>query len=249
MGMRRLFVTPDQLATAQEGLVRLDPEQAHYLGLVLRLREGDALELFDGRGARIAATLVDAAGQTALRLGERAHDPEAAGALILAQALSKGEKLDLIVQKATELGAARIIPFAAERSVVKLDEERGAARATRLRRIAQEAARQCGRASVPEVDEPASWEGLFALLRAEPWLRCVLLDTDPAAPQLSRLSLVEAPRLLLAVGPEGGFSPRERERALAAGFLAASLGPLILRTETAGLAALSIVQHLRGALG
>lgn len=247
--MRRLFLSPDQLAAAQDGLVRLTAEQTQYLGSVLRLRPGDELEVFDGRGARFPASLLSAAEQIVLRLGERAQDSEAEGTLVLAQALSKGDKLDLIVQKATELGVARVIPFAAERSIVKLDESRGSARAARLLRIAQEAARQCGRASVPEIDEPATWDDLFALLRADPQLRCVLLDTDPQAPPLSRLQLATSPRLLLAVGPEGGFAPQEKERALAAGFLAASLGRLTLRTETAGLAALAIVQHLRGAMG
>ena len=245
--MRRLFVPPGQLAAARDGVLSLTAEQARYLGLVLRLRDGDAVEVFDGRGTRLAARLSPLGGELALRLGEPARDEEASSSIILAQALSKGEKLDWVVQKATELGVSRIAPFAAERSVVKLSAERGAARVERLRRIAQEAARQCGRADVPQIHAPATWEDLLALRKQDPSLRAVLLDTEPGLPSLGQLDA--GPRLLLVVGPEGGFSAREREGAAAAGFLAASLGRRVLRTETAGLAALAIVQHLRGELG
>lgn len=245
--MRRLFVPPGQLAAAREGVLSLTAEQARYLGLVLRLREGDVVEVFDGRGTRLSARLSPLGGELALRLGEPARDEEAKSSIVLAQALSKGEKLDWVVQKATELGVSRIVPFAAERSVVKLSAERGAARVERLRRIAQEAARQCGRADVPEVDAPAAWSDLLALPKEDPALRAVLLDADPGLPPLGQLD--PGPRVLLAVGPEGGFSSGEREEAAAAGFLAASLGRRVLRTETAGLAALAVVQYLRGELG
>ncbi len=245
--MRRLFVPPGQLAAAREGVLSLTAEQARYLGLVLRLRDGDLVEVFDGRGTRLAARLSPLGGELALRLGEPARDEEATGSIVLAQALSKGEKLDWVVQKATELGVSRIVPFAAERSVVKLSAERGAARVERLRRIAQEAARQCGRGDVPQVDAPAPWDDLLALPDQDPALRAVLLDADPGLPPLGQLDA--GPRVLLVVGPEGGFSPGERQGAAAAGFVAASLGRRVLRTETAGLAAIAVVQHLRGELG
>jgi 16S rRNA (uracil1498-N3)-methyltransferase len=132
--------------------------------------------------------------------------------------------------------------------VVRLEAERGAARAERWRKVTQEAARQCGRADVPRIDEPATWDAVFSLLREEPARVAVLLD-----PEARELRLGAAARgagsLLLAVGPEGGFSAEERERAVREGMLAASLGPLVLRTETAGLAALSIALHVNGELG
>jgi 16S rRNA (uracil1498-N3)-methyltransferase len=245
--VRRLFVQPGQLATAREGVLSLTAEQARYLGLVLRLRDGELVEVFDGRGTRLAARLSSLGGELALRLGEPARDEEATGSIVLAQALSKGEKLDWVVQKATELGVSRIVPFAAEHSVVKLSAERGAARVERLRRIAQEAARQCGRGDVPQVDAPASWDALLALPDQDPALRAVLLDADPGLPPLGQLDA--GPHVLLVVGPEGGFSSGERQGAAAAGFRAASLGRRVLRTETAGLAAIAVVQHLRGELG
>lgn len=240
--MRRLFVPPGQLSEtgpAASATVRLTGEQARYLTAVLRLRPGDALEIFDGRGARYAAALEPG---EILRVGARVLEEARALDVVLAQGLAKGEKMDLVVQKATELGVTRIAPFEAERSVVKLSAERGAARTERFRRIAQEAARQCGRADVPLIDEPRT---LAALLETD--RLCLLLD-PPAALRLSAAAR-GVPRLLLAVGPEGGFSPGELELAQRAGAAAVGLGPLVLRTETAGLAALAVLQHLHGALG
>src|SRR5207248_9238947 len=98
--------------------------------------------------------------------------------VVLVQALARGEKMDLVIQKATELGASRIMPLAADRAVVKLEQERGLSRADRWRRIAREAARQCGRADVPQVDAPLPWEYVLALLRADPDRRALLLDPD-----------------------------------------------------------------------
>ena len=244
--MHRLFVPPEQVGNAQR--VKLTPAQARHLGTVLRLKPGEEIEVFDGRGARFRAWLEDS-DAAVLRLAEPLPEaPVRAVDVVLAQALAKGEKMDLVVQKATELGAARIVPFASERTVVRLDAERGPGRAERWRRVAQEAARQCGRADVPMIDEPAGWDRVLGLLRDEPGRRGLLLD-----PEESKLRLGAAARgarkLLLAVGPEGGFSSQERERARQGGLLPAGLGPLVLRTETAGLAALAVLLHVHGELG
>jgi 16S rRNA (uracil1498-N3)-methyltransferase len=242
--MQRLYLTD-----AREGTLELAAAAAHYLRSVLRLSPGALLEVFDGRGGRWPAEVLRAGPEgVALRLGARLPEATTAGAdVVLAQALAKGDKLDLIVQKATELGVQRIVPLAAERSVVRLDAERGRARAERWRRIAQEASRQCGRADVPAVDEPASWPQLFALLAQDPQRRGLLLDPEAEV----RLSAAArgTPRLLLAVGPEGGFSPAERDQAAAAGLFPCGLGPRVLRTETVALAALAVLQHLHGGLG
>jgi 16S rRNA (uracil1498-N3)-methyltransferase len=239
--VHRLFVPPEKIAD----LVRLDPAQSRHLEVVLRLGPGAELEVFDGRGARWPAR-IESAG--VLRLGPRADAERGAVDVWLAQALAKGEKLDLVVQKATELGATRILPLAAERSVVRLDEDRGERRVARLRRVAQEAARQCGRSDVPEVSAPCTLADLAGLLRAEPDRRGLLLDPEERSVRLSQAAR-GASRLLLAVGPEGGFTPAERSEAAAGGFASVALGRLVLRTETAGLAALAIVQHLAGELG
>lgn len=239
--MRRLLVTAAQLA---EPVLRLDAQQAHYLTAVLRLRAGDALELFDGAGGRYAAQLESG---ESVRVGARLANEPRALEVTLAQGLAKGEKMDLIVQKATELGVSRIVPLVTERAVVKLSAERGASRVERYRKIAQEAARQCGRADVPAVEEPLSLSAALDAAAAEPERLCLVLD--PA--QSLRLSTAAqgVSRLLIAIGPEGGFSPGELADAQAKGALLAGLGPLVLRTETAGLAALAVLQHLHGALG
>lgn len=239
--MHRLFVPPERIAE----LMRLDPAQSRHVELVLRLEPGAELEVFDGRGGRWRAH-IELPG--VLRLGARLETDRRGTDVWIAQALAKGEKLDLVVQKATELGATRILPLAAKRSVVRLDAERGAKRVERLRRIAQEAARQCGRSDVPTVDAARTLADLAALLQADPERRGLLLDPDEKEMRLSHAAR-GASRLLLAVGPEGGFTAAERGQALATGFTPVGLGPRILRTETAGLAALAIVQHLAGDLG
>ena len=249
--MHRLFVPPEQLQPAREPLIRLTAEQARHLGTVLRLKPGEELEVFDGKGARYRAWLEGAPGLDAavLRIAEPLPEgPLRAVDVVLVQALAKGEKMDLIIRKATELGAARIVPLASARAVVRLDAEGGGTRAARWRKVAEEAARQCGRADVPCIDAPADWGGVLALLREEPARRGLLLDPEEKTLRLGQASR-GARRVLIAVGPEGGFSPEERARAQAGGMIAAGLGPLVLRTETAGLAALSVVLHVHGELG
>ena len=236
--MRRLFIPPEQLAVGPRS--RLTAAQSRYLTAVLRLRPGDALEVFDGQGGRYPARLET--GET-LHVSERLVQDTRALDLVLAQGLAKGEKMDFIVQKATELGVSRIVPLVSERSVVKLSAERGASRVERFRRIAQESARQCGRADVPVVDEPQELERALQDLDR----LCLLLD--PAEELRLSAAARGVQRVLVAIGPEGGFSPQELELAQRLGAVPVGLGPLVLRTETAGLAALAVLQHLRGALG
>jgi 16S rRNA (uracil1498-N3)-methyltransferase len=238
----RLFVPPGQLGASE---VTLTPAQVRHLQTVLRLEAGAEIEVFDGDGGRYRARL-SAPGR--LRIEERLAQQARALDVVLVQALAKGEKFDLVVQKATELGATRILPLASERAVVRLDEARGQSRAERWRRIAEEAARQCGRSDVPRIDPPSGWEGVFSLLGDDPDRRGLLLDPEERELRLGAAAR-GAPKLLLLVGPEGGFSPEERERARGEGILPVTLGPLVLRTETAGLAALALVLHVHGELG
>ena len=242
MIVHRLFIPPDRLVAGPR--VKLTPEQAHHLLTVLRLQSGAEVEVFDGQGGRFSAFVSGDQLEIARALP---RDPRRLD-VVLVQAVAKGEKMDLVVQKATELGAARIMPLAAERAVVRLEAGRGSTRADRWRRVAQEAARQCGRADVPRVDAPSPWEDVFSLLRAEADRRALLLD-----PADDGLRLGDAARgvsrSLVAVGPEGGFSPSERQRAVESGFLPVTLGKRVLRTETAGLAALAVVLHVNGELG
>jgi len=239
--MHRLYVPPAQLAGAPR--VKLTADQSRHLLTVLRLPPGAAIEVFDGAGGRFQAVL---AGQE-LEIGARLAADGRKTDVVLVQALAKGEKMDLIVQKATELGVARIVPLSAARAVVRLDSDRGRSRAGRWRRIAEEASRQCGRADVPRIDEPAGWDAAFSLAREED-RRALLLDPEERQLRLGAAARGVS-RLLLAVGPEGGFSDSEKTGAAQAGFVPAGLGPLVLRSETAGLAALAVVLHVNGELG
>ena len=242
MSLRRLYVPPWQLAAGPR--VKLTGEQSRHLVTVLRLAPGAEVEAFDGRGGRFRALL----GEGELEIGAALASQERRLDVVLAQSLARGEKMDLVIQKATELGASRIVPLASDRAVVRLGAERGRTRAARWRRIAQEAARQCGRADVPPVDEPCGWDAVFTLLGGDAERRGLLLDPEEAALRLGEAAR-GAPRLLIAVGPEGGFSAAERTRAIESGLLGVSLGRLVLRSETAGLAALAIALHVNGELG
>jgi len=226
------------------GRARLAPEEWHYLRHVLRLPAGAPLAVFDGEGGEHPAVL-PAAGEE-LELGPRREVAAPAAVVWLAFAPPRGDRGDLLVEKAVELGVARLAPFEAARSVVKLDRERGAARAARWRRIAAEAARQCGRAEVPVVDEPMPLAAALAL--GPPGLRRLLFYEGGGEPLHEHLDPA-APGHLALVGPEGGFTPAEVGAALAAGARVVSLGPRILRAETAGIAAVALLQHRLGDLG
>jgi len=240
MAARRVHLPPERIFEARAALTE---EARHYLRDVLRLSPGDPVELFDGRGTAWEARVEP--GFEGLALGARRAAAPGGPSIHLLFALAKGEKCDLVVQKATELGAARLVPFAAERSVVVLDASKGAERAERWRRIAEEAARQCGRADVPEVAAPAS---LAAALAAVPeGFRLLALHGEGGRP-LAALGLEGAPGLAAVVGPEGGLTAEELAACRQAGALAASLGPRTLRAETAAIAVVALLQGLVGDL-
>ncbi len=238
---RRLFVPRDRIAA---GRAQLSAADAHYLCNVLRLAPGAELEVFDGEGGSYGARLAE--GGPTLALGPRREAAAARARLHLGFALARGERCDLVVQKATELGAAVLSPVEAARSVVRLDPERAAERARRWRRIAAEAARQCGRADVPEVEAPAPLETVLA--DAPRGLRKLLFHEGGGEPLADAVEPAAEGHLLL-VGPEGGFTPEEVEACLAAGARLVTLGPRVLRFETAAICAVALVQHLAGGLG
>jgi 16S rRNA (uracil1498-N3)-methyltransferase len=208
---------------------------------VLRLPPGAPLEVFDGAGNAWDASFTG----SELRLGERRPAPRPGATVWLAFALARGEKGDWIVQKGTELGVSRLVPWQAERSVVRLDPDRAAERARRWRRIAEEAARQCGRAEVPEVALPGT---LAAALDAPGGFVRIAFHAGAGAP-LASLVRPGTPGTLAVVGPEGGLTEREVEACVAAGCGLATLGPRVLRAETAAVVAAALLQHLAGDLG
>ncbi len=238
---RRVHLPPERIGP---GRAELTDEARHYLRDVLRLSPGAEVELFDGRGGAWAATIEP--GFAALAVGARRERSAGGPEISLLFALAKGEKAELVVQKATELGVARLVPWAAERSVLKLDAGKGRERAERWRRIAEEAARQCGRAEVPVVEDPTDLPGALAGLPAGH--RLLVLHGAGGAP-LAALGLEGAPGVALVVGPEGGLTEGELAACQAAGAVRGSLGPRTLRAETAAIAGLAVLQAVAGDLG
>ncbi len=233
---RRLHLAPERI-DGDRGF--LGPEARRYLADVLRLAPGTGIEVFDGRGGRYAATID--AGFESVHLGPREVSPAPGVEIALLVALAKGEKMDLVVQKATELGVARVLPFEAERSVVRLEAAKGEERAGRWRRIAEEASRQCGRADVPEVRPPAPLSR--ALGDLAPGTRSFVFH-----PGGGLLDEAPAPALAAVVGPEGGLTDDEVRACEAAGARRASLGPRVLRAETAAIVAVALLQARFGDL-
>jgi 16S rRNA (uracil1498-N3)-methyltransferase len=245
--MRRLHVEPARL---ESDTVVVAGEDHRYLTRVLRLGEGDFVTLFDGQGKEAEAQITRA-GPRALELHVLSrHDapPPSGPELVLIQSLARGEKLDLVVQKATELGVHRIIPVTTARSVVRLDALRSTTRHTRWEKIAREAARQCGRNDVPSVEPVAPLPVALASVPAEA-LKLLLWEGARHTGLRAQMP-AEVPRaIVVAVGPEGGFTDEEVARARELGFSAVGLGPRILRTETAAVAALAVLGYLLGDLG
>ena len=220
---------------------------ARHVVNVLRLRRGDELTLFDGAGGEYACRIVTAAsGEVAVDVLEwRAVEREAPLAITLVQALQAGEKMDMTVQKAVELGVARIVPVTSRRSVVRLDGARALRRIEHWRAVAVAACEQCGRNRLPEVAALESLESWLARPQAPGALRLMLA---PEAQQtLHRIAPpATGATLELLIGAEGGLAPEEMQWAVLAGFVSVRLGPRILRTETAGLATLAAIQCLWG---
>ncbi len=223
----------------------LPPAATRHAIRVLRLRVGAPLTLFNGDGYDYAGTLAHAAGAAArVRLHDQtAPDNESPWPLTLAQCLARGDKMDLVMQKATELGVTRIVPLVSERSGVRLDAARGARRLAHWQAVVASACEQCGRARLPQVAAPHALQSWLTALPADRALRLALL---PGAHRRVRDLTPPTAGVLLVVGPEGGFAERDTTALTAAGFAGLALGPRILRTETAGLAALAAIQACHG---
>ena len=219
---------------------------AVHLARVLRLGVGDDCVLFNGDGSDYAARVL-AIGKRELRVVVTATKPverESPLRVVLLQGIARGEKMDLILQKATELGVVGVHPVASQRSEVKLDEARAAKRLAHWRNVVIAACEQSGRAVVPVVSAPATLQDALGSLSVD-GLR-LLLDPDGTR-SFATLPSIDGP-VLLAVGPEGGWSPRDRDQLREAAFEGLRLGPRILRTETAGLAAVAALQARFGDL-
>lgn len=236
------FFCPVPLAPG--AVIELPEPLAHHAVHVLRLRSGDQLVLFDGTGGEYPARLEAAGRQVRAVLGPwRDAERESPLDLTLAQALPAGEKMDWVVQKAVELGVARIAPVVCARSVVRLAGERARRREEHWRQVMIAACEQCGRNRLPQLAPLAELADFLAL--AAPQLQAARLLLAPGGDQFLR-DIAPGTPVMLLVGPEGGFTEGEEAAALAAGFRRLSLGPRVLRTETAGLAALAALAALFG---
>ena len=217
---------------------------ARHVGQVLRMRVGEGLSLFRGDGCEFDASIEAVERRrVAVRIGAR-REPARESPLDLgiAQCVSKGDRMDYTIQKAVELGVARIQPLESSRSVVRLDAERWEKKQEHWRGVAIAACEQSGRVRLPALADLTTLDRWLAT--PEPGLRLVLA---PGA-TTSLKTLPPATAITLLVGPEGGLSEAEIRAAVAAGCLAIGLGPRVLRTETAGVAALAVLQALRGDL-
>lgn len=233
------------LAPAAE--LTLPTQAAEHVARVLRMSAGDGLTLFNGDGADYAATLVNVGKRDVMVRIDSREDlaNESPLQLTLAQAVARGEKMDLIVQKATELGVARIVPLFTERSEVKLEAARAEKRLLHWRAVATSACEQSGRARVPEVMPAQALQGWLENLANDHAQRLALL---PEGTLRAREVPFTGAGGFLVVGPEGGLGDRDVAALREAGFQGLRLGPRILRTETAGLAALAALQALHGDL-
>lgn len=222
----------------------LGDEAAHHVTRVLRLRDGDAVLLFDGSGGEWPGVLRASGRGLSVALGGwRDVEREARLAVTLAQALPAGDKMDWVVQKAVELGAAVLQPLETRRSVVRLAGERAAKRARHWQQVAVAACEQCGRNRVPTVAGILELSDYLAAVRQED--SCRLLLSPRGAVRLATLPPPHGP-LTLLIGPEGGLDEGEEDLARLAGFQAITLGPRVLRSETAGLAAIAAIMALWG---
>jgi 16S rRNA (uracil1498-N3)-methyltransferase len=238
------FYCPQPLAAGE--LAALPDNVVHHLH-VLRLQPGDAMSLFNGDGAEYPARLdtLDKKRAAAIVTARVQRDLEAPFAITLAQALPEASKMDWIIEKAVELGVAAIEPLAAQRCVTRLAGERAEKRLAHWQGVAVAASEQCGRNRVAQVAAPAD---LQRWLGAGGGHTRILLSPR-ATTSLVDWARTRAPQpLTLLVGPEGGFTVQEEDAALAAGALALSMGPRVLRTETAGMAALAALNALWGAM-
>ena len=245
--MRRFTIAPERIAGDR---VSFDRDETRHLASVLRLGPGDLVVAGDGRGCDYTVR-IETVGDTATGtvLGVAPNRAESPLAITLVQGVPKADKMELVVRAATELGVARVCPAIAERTVVRLEPSRWRERARRWQRVAREAAKQCGRAVVPEVETPRPLdEWLQALPPVDVALCLWEGEGSPLAGVLGPNVL--HPRTATAVvGPEGGLARQEVERAHARGYHSVSLGPRILRTETAGPAIVALLQFAFGDLG
>lgn len=243
--MRTIRVFVNDVLRSGEAAFLHPQTQAHLLK-VLRLSPGDPIQVFDGQGQEFSASLVMNGKLAAALVGAPLRaTAESPLKLTLIQSVCRGEKMDLILQKAVELGVSRVRPVVSERTEVRLDAERAARRQAHWRGVLIAACEQSGRATVPTLDPVLPLDQALALPGA-----ALTLVLDPEAAMTLPKAATQGMTLdiAIAVGPEGGFGARDLAQCAAAGAITVRLGPRILRTETAGFTAMAVLQNVLGDL-
>ena len=249
MRLTRVFVE-SQLQSGS--VLELPRETGAHLAKVLRARSGDEVVLFNGDGREFTGAIEKVQGsRVSASIGAaRIMDRESPFQLTLVQCIPRGDRMDFIVQKATELGVVRIVPILSQRSVVRLDEGQSSSKQAHWRAVAVSACEQCGRNRLPAVDAPLqllSYLGGLPRATAGGALRLVL-EPERGAGAIDFATPRSASRAEIAIGPEGGFAPEELEAFDLSAFSRVSLGPRVLRTETAAIAAIVVLQARFGDL-
>ncbi len=251
--MAHRFFLAEQLAGEPDEQLPLSAQDAHHAVRVLRLSAGERIELVEPGGALLAAEVVSAddAGVVATVLGPVDDTGAVLPRVTLFQGVAKGDKMDDIVRQAVEVGAEAVVPVMTSRTIVRLDSQKRAARGERWQRIAKSAAEQAKRASVPQVGEPKAFAEAVSLLGG--YDRVVVLWEESRGSGLSEclgdLRGRADVRVALVVGPEGGLSAQEVDALRKGGALVASLGPTVMRTETAAVVSLALAIAALGGMG
>lgn len=229
--MARFYLPP----AAWQSTAQLEEEESRHCAQVLRLGSGDAITVFDGCGRSARATIRQVTKHAvSLEIGEVTQDPAPSPAITLAQAVPKGKTIEWIIEKAVELGVSQIVPLVTRYTIVKYDAEEAIKKAEKWQKVALEACKQCGQNWLPQVLPPIDGRAFLETPREG---AKIIASLAPGALPLKQLiaESTTATQVTVMIGPEGDFSAEETQHALAAGYRPATLGPLVLRSETAAL--------------
>jgi len=247
--MRRFFIEQTKITSTK---IFITGSDATHIKKVLRMKSGDRIGLFDGRGFEYEARIENLlAGSVEVSITKRFFSAsESPVQIIVAQALLKDKKMDILARQLTEIGITKLIPFTSVRSVSRPDKKRLSARRKRWEKIAIEALKQCRRGHVTEIGETITFNDIIKI-DDECDLKLVFWENEskPISDAVQQVHDRHCRKILAVLGPEGGFSEKEIEDARACGFATASLGPRILRAETAAVAACTILQYIFGDMG
>jgi 16S rRNA (uracil1498-N3)-methyltransferase len=234
----------------ENGMVKIEGDEVKHIRKVLRLKTGDGIVVFDGLGKELEGTIIEEKLSSIVIRIQNIFSSERDSPLevTLAQSLLKGEKMDYLIQKATELGVKEIIPFFSSRSVPFLEKSRRLKRHHRWEKIAVEASKQCGRGVVPKIEFLQDYSDMLQMASTED-LRLILWERDGVKLKEVLERSKEKRKIFFIIGPEGGFNQLEVDETKKAGFTPVTLGRRILRAETASLCFLSILQYERGDIG